>query len=262
MKALRILMILTMVAVFSMVFVGAGMADMSWGNGSMRGPEYEHSSGPTIPAPGYQNGPHGPTPEPHPGPQGPAPGQPGPGDAHQAFMNTMLQMPYQPINDVELAGMMRIREEEKLAHDVYQFLANHWNNPTFANMAQAEQTHMETMLALMGKYGIPDPVPGNIPGKFSDPEFQNLYHELTTRGMASFENALEVGARVEDMNIHDLNAMTAMTDNADIRFVYQNHMASSVGQMRMLTGFMGSYGHTYSPQYMSQEAYDQMMMGM
>ena len=158
--------------------------------------------------------------------------------------------------------MLRMREEEKLARDVYLFLANRWNDPAFANIAQAEQVHMEAIMGLMVKYGIPNTLQEDVPGVFTDPYFQNLYHEFTARGATSRESAMEVGATIEDMDIHDLNIMMAQADNEDIRFVYQNLMAGSMNHMRAYSNLMGSMGHTYSPKYMSQDEYNRIMMGM
>ncbi len=268
---------ITLLAAFSLIFLGASVADSGnfgtygmdhepYYNGGSQwgpmGPNYGPQQGPMGPNHGPQAGTQGPAPVPPVAPQGPAAGPQGPGYNHEAFMNMINQMPFQPISDAELAGMMRMREEEKLAHDVYLFLAHRWNDPAFANIAQAEQAHMEAMRALMSKYGVPNTLQEDVPGVFTNPYFQNLYHEFTARGAASREGAMEVAATIEDMNIHDLNVMMAQADNEDIRFVYQNLMAGSMTHMRTYSNLMGSMGHMYSPRYMSQDEYDRIMMGM
>ena len=42
-----------------------------------------------------------------------------------------------------------MREEEKLARDVYLTLYDIWGTPAFNNIASSEQTHMDAVLMLI-----------------------------------------------------------------------------------------------------------------
>ena len=56
--------------------------------------------------------------------------------------------------------MLFMREEEKLARDVYLTLYDAWRLAPFANISVSEQKHMNAMLLLLRKYGLPDPAAG------------------------------------------------------------------------------------------------------
>ena len=45
------------------------------------------------------------------------------------------------LTDEEIAGLKLMREEEKLARDVYMVLYEQWNLPIFSNIANSEQAH-------------------------------------------------------------------------------------------------------------------------
>ncbi|NCB02187.1 MAG: DUF2202 domain-containing protein, partial [Spirochaetia bacterium] len=55
-------------------------------------------------------------------------------------------------------GILLMREEEKLARDVYLTLYEKWNLRTFSNIARAEQKHMDAVAYLLSTKGIEDPV--------------------------------------------------------------------------------------------------------
>jgi hypothetical protein len=48
--------------------------------------------------------------------------------------------------------ILLMREEEKLARDVYLTLGEKWNVPVFKNIAQAEARHMSVMKMLVDRY--------------------------------------------------------------------------------------------------------------
>ena len=93
------------------------------------------------------------------------------------------------LSDTDAANMLFLKQEEKLAHDVYQVLSQKWNHPTFANIMQSEQRHMEAVDGLIVRYGLKDSTPAE-PGKFSIPELQDLYDELIVQGSESLVAAL------------------------------------------------------------------------
>jgi hypothetical protein len=155
------------------------------------------------------------------GPVGPTPGY-GPTTGPQMPANLVWQFPSQPISEEERVGLIQMRQEMKLARDVYLALYNKWQHQVFSHIAQAEQRHMDAVGGLLGKYGIADPIVDNTPGAFSDQHLNDLYQSLVAKGATSQENALLVGATIEDMDIYDLNELTAQTDNDDIDAVYQN----------------------------------------
>ncbi|MBZ4417246.1 DUF2202 domain-containing protein [Myxococcus sp. RHSTA-1-4] len=155
----------------------------------------------------------------------------------------------------ERQGLLYIREEEKLARDVYTTLLERWGHRTFANIRESEQTHMDAVKSLLDAYGLPDPVEGRGHGEFSDPSLQKLYDELIARGTTSLQAALEVGAGIEELDIVDLRARMAQTPRGDIQRVYGNLMAASGNHLRAFTRALGRQGVVYQPVYLSPEEY-------
>jgi len=159
----------------------------------------------------------------------------------------------------ERAGLVRMREEEKLAHDVYVALDATWNVQVFDNIAAAEQTHSDAVQLLLDRYGIADPAAGEAAGTFTDPELQTLYTSLVQQGNTSLVSALTVGATVEDLDLADLQARS--TSTPDIALVYANLERGSRNHMRAFTMQLGRNGATYTPAHITQAAYDAIVDG-
>ncbi len=110
-----------------------------------------------------------------------------------ASMQTKVDaLPTESINDDELSSLIFIREEEKLARDVYQALSLKYNAKIFTNIALAEQTHMDAVLILLNRYDMEDPVGTNPAGVFTDPILQFPYDELIAVGNTGILNAYKV----------------------------------------------------------------------
>jgi len=161
------------------------------------------------------------------------------------------------LSDDEIDGLVFMREEEKLAHDVYLTLYEQWGQRTFANIASSEQSHTDAVKALLDAYGLDDPAAGRGVGDFADPDLQALYDQLIAQGSASLEAALRVGAAIEEIDILDLEQRISLTDEAEIIRVYENLMAGSENHLRAFTSVIERQGGlTYQPDYLSQETYD------
>jgi hypothetical protein len=148
-----------------------------------------------------------------------------------------------------------MREEEKLAHDIYLTLYSAWGLPIFQNISQSEQSHTEAVKVLLDRYGIADPATDEM-GVFTNPDLQALYGELIARGSQSLAEALKVGAAIEEIDILDLQTRLAQADNADIQQVFNNLMNGSYNHLRAFVLSLDTQtGETYQPQYLSAEAY-------
>jgi hypothetical protein len=124
-------------------------------------------------------------------------------NAHQSLYNTTQAT--NSLTEQEIEGLVLIREEEKLARDVYLTLFEKWNNlMIFNNIATSEQRHMDSIKQLLDKYGIDDPVEGNGIGEFTNQELQTLYNSLITEGQESLISGLTVGGKIEEIDIIEL----------------------------------------------------------
>jgi hypothetical protein len=168
----------------------------------------------------------------------------------------ITSLPLEPLNSAELTSLSFMREEEKLARDVYITLYNKWGVNIFTNISSSEQTHMESVLLLLNKYSLTDPVDSNAVGVFSNSTLQNLYTQLVAQGNTSVLEAYKVGATIEDLDIFDLKNALISIDNQDIRLVYDMLTKGSRNHMRSFYKNVLNAGGTYTPQYITQAEFD------
>lgn len=160
------------------------------------------------------------------------------------------------LSQSEIDGLLLMREEEKLARDIYTVLGQKWNLPIFANIAESEQTHTDAVAVLLDRYQLSDPVVSDEVGVFSSSVLGQIYDDLLAKGEKSLKDALMVGATVEDLDINDLTKLLSETDNQDIKIVYNNLMKGSRNHLRAFTKQIERAGGTYAPAYISVEAYE------
>jgi hypothetical protein len=155
----------------------------------------------------------------------------------------------------ESAALLYMREEEKLAHDVYVTFYAKWGLPVFQNISQSEQTHTDAVKTLLDRYGLSDPASGAV-GVFTNPDLQALYNDLVARGSQTLAEALKVGAEIEEIDILDLQERLSQTDNADIQQVFNNLLNGSHNHLRAFVSTLNTQtAKTYQPQYLGAEDY-------
>ena len=161
------------------------------------------------------------------------------------------------LTEVEAEGLIFMREEEKLARDVYLTLYDQWDIPIFQNIARSEQTHTDAIKNLLDTYGLVDPMVNDKIGVFINPDLQALNDQLVAQGSQSLSDALKVGIAIEEIDILDLEKYIAQTDHADIQLVYENLLKGSRNHLRaFVSTLQRQTGETYQPQYLSQDVYD------
>ena len=150
-----------------------------------------------------------------------------------------------------------MREEEKLAKDVYTTLGKVWGLNIFTNISTAEQSHTDSVKTLIDRYGLIDPITDETIGVFQNETFSKLYQELVKQGSISLVEALKVGALIEELDIKDLQERTTTT--ADIDLVFQNLERGSRNHLRAFTRQLSQQGETYVPIYISQSEFDEII---
>ena len=126
------------------------------------------------------------------------------------------------LNQTEIDDLKFMREEEKLAYDVYSYAFDKYNIDIFSNIANSELQHTTKVLSLIEKFDIEDPVGDNGRGIYSNSDFTDLYVALTAEVDKSINDAYQVGALIEDLDIKDLDEVMERTSNQDIINVYEN----------------------------------------
>jgi hypothetical protein len=166
------------------------------------------------------------------------------------------------LSAVEAEGLAYMREEEKLARDVYLALYDQWGQPIFQNIAGSEQAHMDSILLLLEQAGLVDPAAGLAAGEFNNPLFQSLYDDLVARGSLSLVDALAVGAGIEELDIVDLEERLTQTGNENIIQVYTNLLSGSENHLRaFVSNLERQSGQQYQPVYLDQDAYQAILAG-
>jgi hypothetical protein len=165
------------------------------------------------------------------------------------------------LTTTETATLLFVREEEKLARDVYLTLNDKWAQKVFLNIAtKSEQQHMDVMGALVNTYNLQDPVLNNTIGAFTDPVLLGLYQDLVMRGSTSLIDGLQVGGFIEEFDINDLqeaiDEAKAGSNPADIIVAYTNLMCGSRNHLRSFVGQLANNGVKYQAQVVPQATVD------
>ena len=175
-------------------------------------------------------------------------GRKGSGDAGQT----------EAITSQDAAWLSHLREEEKVARDVYDALYQTWGMTSFDNISSAEQHHMDAVLQRILAYGLVDPAQPQ-PGVFTDAGLQQLYDTLVGQGRQSQLDALMTGALIEEVDMQDLDEMTAATSNPALIDLYGKLHCGSRNHLRAFVRQIENRGLVYAAQVLSQEAVDQIV---
>ena len=151
------------------------------------------------------------------------------------------------LTPTEISWLTYMREEEKLARDVYLGLYDQWRLTIFDNISKSEQTHMDAIKTLLDRYRIPDPAAGKGIGEFTNDHLRDLYKELIAKGSTSEVEALQAGVLIEETDIEDLNAGIASATRRDITTVYSNLLQGSLNHLKAFVSNLAKYGVTYEP---------------
>jgi hypothetical protein len=152
-----------------------------------------------------------------------------------------------------VSSLVRLREEEKLARDVYRTLGDRWELTLFDNITLSEQRHMDRVGELLVAYGIEDPVVDDSTGAFTSTEMQALYAALVSQGSESVGAALGVGAAIEELDIFDLEEALADEVPADVARVYENLMKGSRNHLRAFARQLAANDVPYTPTSLTAE---------
>jgi len=175
----------------------------------------------------------------------------------ELMKETIANLPTEELSEEEISGLMWMREEEKLARDVYITLYQKYGIRVFNNISNAEQTHTDAIKLLLEKYSLTDPVQNDAIGNFVNQDLQNLYNQLVESGSVSDVDALKAGALIEEVDILDLiNQINEKVDNQDIIYVYNNLKKGSENHLRAFVKNLSKRNVIYSPVYLDMDTYN------
>jgi hypothetical protein len=181
-------------------------------------------------------------------------------DESNSIDNYIYQFPTSELSEKEISGLQFMREEEKLARDVYLTLYDKWELLPFKNISKSEQVHMDAILNLLNKYQLDDPAEGNEIGEFTNEELQKLYNELIVQGAESAVEALKVGAFIEEVDIIDIQRLLDEDfESEDIEFVMTNLKRGSGYHLRAFVGNLKRYNIEYTPKYLDVDIFNEIL---
>ena len=160
------------------------------------------------------------------------------------------------LGDSATAELKFMREEEKMARDVYLTLLTEYGTsttPVFRNIANSEQKHMDNMLAMIDLYDIEDPVKSDSMGVFTDETLGQMYTDLTTQGKLTLVDALLVGALIEETDIVDLREAIDITGEETLACVYNNLLKASYNHLNAFVRAVRAQGGTYTPTLLDEK---------
>lgn len=174
----------------------------------------------------------------------------------QLTQEIIQSIPPDSLSEGELASLLFMVEEEKVARDVYMQLYSQWNQKSFNNISQSEQQHMDAVQILMVRYSIELPNSLAQIGTFENHDLQLLHDQLMEQGKRSLIDALKVGALIEEVDIKDLQDLLSTTvDNSDIEYVFQNLIKGSENHLRAYVKNLSKQGVAYEPQVLDLAHY-------
>lgn len=190
------------------------------------------------------------------------------------------------LDDVEASHLTFMREEEKLARDVYMtFSVLYPDEAVFDTIGdRSEQTHTDTLRDKLEQYGLPDPNPdaNNLPeeiGQFYGDEwgwyFNEKFEDFTAKGSNNILEALYVGAFIEELDMNDIGVCPvvmvesgyprpcglAYTDERGLINTYRNLIDGSENHLRaFVTRIERIIGEgNYEAQYLTREGVDRIL---
>jgi len=155
------------------------------------------------------------------------------GNGNGNFNSSTTQEGDVQLSDAQKEDLLFMIEEEKVARDVYLHLSAKWGDRVFANIARAEQKHMNAVERLANQSGVTVPSTLTEEGIFIDEKLQKMYNDLIAKGEKSLRDAYLVGVLVEETDIDDLeNLLEDETISSSAKQVYSNLLRGSQNHLR------------------------------
>jgi hypothetical protein len=155
----------------------------------------------------------------------------------------------------EETHLVFLREEEKLARDVYTTLGMMYpDSVTFGRIDDSEQRHTEMVRDMLANYAVTDPSTNDNTGIFTGEAygayFQEKYDALIAQGASGELSALYVGALIEELDMLDIRHCPSVvlsqdngidteeqcglvyTDKQDVQRLYESLLRASANHLR------------------------------
>ena len=151
------------------------------------------------------------------------------------LMLVMLSIGFADTSVQDVLGKERLLkqiDDERLAYQLYTKLGEVYPRlRQFQNIPHAESRHFNSLVSY-AQTQYSDVNVGTLEGGFLFPETEDLFSELLAYGKQSARNALDVGIRVEELDIEDLESALAQHPEESLRIIYENLKRGSMNHLR------------------------------
>ncbi|NTV17903.1 MAG: DUF2202 domain-containing protein [Bacteroidales bacterium] len=153
----------------------------------------------------------------------------------------------------EIEFIYAVREDEKVARDLYFSFFGTFGLKPFENIGKAEDNHIKATEKLFDYYEIDYPALSEN-GKFENAIRQKLFDSLLLKGTPELE-AFKVMAMLEESNIVEYGEVLKTIANPNIKIVIENLARASANHFKAAIRQITALGGTYTPALMTQEQY-------
>ncbi len=135
------------------------------------------------------------------------------------------------LTEAQVADLVFMANEEKMAHDVYAALADLHDVRLFSNIAASEARHFEAVNTVLERY---DQETFALDDDFTDPVLESLYTELLGQAGDDQAAAMAVGLTIESTDIADLKSRMAELETTapDAHQLYTHLLAGSENHLQ------------------------------
>lgn len=160
-----------------------------------------------------------------------------------------------PLTADEIEFLYAMREDEKVARDVYKVFAEKYPTaPQIARIGKAEASHIACIEEVLSFYEIEFPAIGEY-GVFVDANRQATYDKLVAQGTTLLDAFLTM-AFIEEDNIAAYKNVLPTIANPNIKLVVEHLMKASSNHLRAAARRIKVLGGTYTPTVLSQADFD------
>ncbi len=139
-------------------------------------------------------------------------------------MSTLSDIALSPLSEQEKLDLAYQYSEELVARDAYTYFYSLYGVDVFKSIADSEAAHMASVKTLLDRYGLPTPLTYG--------ELQDEFDMLKAEWEKWLKEALEVGIKIEILDIEDIIDTIKTTDNDDIKIVLTNIGGASYNHLR------------------------------
>lgn len=154
----------------------------------------------------------------------------------------------------EIEFLFAVREDEKVARDLYAHFYSKYQLKPFEMIGKAESNHISAVEKLLTFYSISFPALSEA-GIFANAERQLNYTTLAASGNTSLE-AFTTAAKLEETGIYDYMTVLQDITNPNIKLVIEHLMKASSNHLKAFLRNIDALGGSYTPSILSQEQFD------